>query len=119
MVERPVDPKNADHPLHGAAGPSKEIDMFRTLIASLLATLSFAAFAAVDVNTATQAELEALRGVGTTLSTRVLAEREKGKFKDWADLIQRVRGVGAGSATRLSEAGLTVAQKPYVRESGR
>lgn len=93
--------------------------MIRTLIATLLTTLSLAAFAAVDVNNATQAELEALPGVGTALSARVVAEREKGKFKDWADLIERVRGVGPASAAKLSAAGLTVAQKPYAKEPGR
>lgn len=93
--------------------------MFRSLIALVFATLSFAAWAAVDVNTATQAELEAVRGVGTTLSSRVLAEREKAKFKDWTDLIQRVRGVGPGSAARLSAAGLTVSDKAYTSEPAR
>lgn len=89
--------------------------MFRTLIAALLAALSFAAFAAVDVNKASRAELEALPGVGTALSARMLAEREKAPFKNWADLIQRVRGVGPGSATKLSAAGLTVADTSYAK----
>ena len=87
--------------------------MFRHTLVAILATLSFAAFAAVDVNKASQAELEAVPGVGTALSTRVLAERQKGQFKDWADLIQRVRGVGPGSAAKLSKAGLTVGNSEY------
>lgn len=87
--------------------------MFRHILVAILATLSFAAFAAVDVNKASQAELEAVPGVGTALSGRVLAERQKGPFKDWADLIQRVRGVGPGSAAKLSKAGLTVGNAEY------
>ena len=89
--------------------------MFRNFIAALLAAVSLGAFAAVDVNRATQAELEALPGVGTALSSRILAERQKSPFKDWTDLIQRVRGVGPGSAVKLSTGGLTVANAPYAR----
>lgn len=87
--------------------------MFRSVIATLLAVLSFAAFAAVDVNKASQAELEAVPGMGPALVGRVLEERKKAPFKDWADLIQRVRGIGEGSASKLSKGGLTVANAEY------
>lgn len=87
--------------------------MFRSILAALLATVSIAAFAAVDVNKASQAELEALPGIGTALSARVLAERQKSPFKNWADLIERVRGVGEGNAVKLSKAGLTVGAVEY------
>jgi competence protein ComEA len=107
------------NPLQGASGSTQEIDMFRHLIAVLLAAVSLQAFAAVDVNRASQAELEALPGVGTALSARVLAERQKAPFKNWADLIQRVRGVGQGSAAKLSAAGLTVADAPYAKPNPR
>jgi competence protein ComEA len=93
--------------------------MFRTLIAALLLSLSFGAFAAVDANKASRAELEALPGVGTTLSERVLAERQKAPFRNWADLIERVRGVGPASAAKLSAAGLTVADVPYTPPAAR
>jgi competence protein ComEA len=53
------------------------------------------------------------------LSARVLAERQKAPFKNWEDLIQRVRGVGKGSAAKLSAAGLTVANTPYAQPSPR
>lgn len=87
--------------------------MFRSVIAALLTTLSLAAFAGVDVNKASQAELEAVPGMGPALTTRVLDERKKAPFKDWADLIQRVRGIGEGSAAKLSQGGLTVANAAY------
>ena len=87
--------------------------MFRSILIALLASLSLAAFAAVDVNKASKAELESLPGVGSALSTRVLAERQKAPFKNWADLIERVRGVGAGNAVKLSKAGLTVGAAEY------
>lgn len=82
--------------------------MFRMFIATILAAVSLSAFAAVDVNKASQAELEAVRGVGPALSTKIMAERQKAPFKGWPDLIERVRGIGPGSATRLSKAGMTV-----------
>lgn len=85
----------------------------RAFIAALLASCALAASAAVDVNRATRAELEALPGVGTSLSARILAERDKGTFKDWSDLMKRVRGIGKASAGRLSGAGLTVEGAPY------
>jgi competence protein ComEA len=100
-------------PSHGARALPQEIDMFRTFIATLLAAVSMAAAAGVDVNKATQAELEAVPGVGPALAGRVLAERQKAPFKDWQDMIQRVRGVGEGSAAKLSKAGLTVGNAEY------
>ncbi len=71
---------------------------------------SAAALAAtsVDANLASQAELEAVRGVGPGLAESILAERRKAPFKDWADFVARVKGVGAASGARLSAAGLTV-----------
>lgn len=88
--------------------------MLRTLYAIVLATLSFAAAAAVDVNKATQAELESIKGIGPSMSTRMLDERKKGEFKDWSDLVVRVKGVGDGNAAKFSAAGLTVAGNAYV-----
>jgi competence protein ComEA len=87
--------------------------MIRTLIATVLAVASLGAFAAVDANRASKAELEALPGVGPALSGRIVAERQKAPFKDWTDMIQRVQGVGEKSATRLSKGGLTVGSAEY------
>lgn len=65
-------------------------------------------FAAVDVNQANVAELDGIKGIGPAMSSRILDERKKGPFKDWADLMVRVKGVGQASAARLSSEGLTV-----------
>lgn len=86
----------------------------RQLVAALLATLSFAAAAAVDVNQASRAELESVKGIGPALSGKILAARDEARFKDWADLVDRVSGLGPGSAARLSSNGLTVAGAPYA-----
>ena len=72
-----------------------------------------AAFAAVDVNQATEADLDGINGIGPGLSQRILAEREKGEFKDWADLIERVKGIGDKTATKFSAGGLTVQGKRF------
>ena len=88
--------------------------LLRTLVAGLLATLSIAAAAAVDVKEATEAELQALPGVGPALSARIVGERAKAPFKHWGDMIERVRGVGPTSAVKLSSAGLTVGQTSYA-----
>lgn len=63
---------------------------------------------AIDVNQATEAELDGIKGLGPTTTEKILRERQKAPFRDWNDLIGRVAGVGKGSAARLSCAGLTV-----------
>lgn len=87
--------------------------MWKQFIAGLLAGVATLAFAAVDVNKADQAQLEAVKGVGTRMSGKIIEARQSGPFKDWNDLIDRVPGIGPGSAARLSEAGLTVNGAAY------
>ena len=82
--------------------------MITKILAAMLALLAAAAFAAVDVNKATQAELEAVKGIGPAISGKILDERKKAPFKDWDDMVVRVRGVGEGNATKFSAEGLTV-----------
>ena len=86
--------------------------MKRALVAIGALLWSLAA-AAVDVNTANRAQLEQLRGIGPPLADKILIEREKGAFKDWADLIARVRGIRDAKARQLSQSGLTVGGVPY------
>ena len=89
--------------------------MLKTILAALAALfLAAAAHAAVDINRASQAELEAVKGIGPSLSTLIVSERKNGEFKDWSDFVGRVKGVGERSAAKFSEGGLTVQGKPYV-----
>ncbi|MCW7536489.1 helix-hairpin-helix domain-containing protein [Aquabacterium sp. A7-Y] len=88
--------------------------MLKKMLFAVLALLAATAFAAVDVNKADQAQLETVKGVGATLSARIIAERKTGPYKDWNDFIARVAGVGKGSASRLSKEGLTVNGSPYA-----
>ena len=83
--------------------------MFKQAILALGALVFAAtAFAAVDINKASQAELEAIKGIGPSMSTKMIDERKKAPFKDWNDLTSRVKGVGDASAKKFSENGLTV-----------
>jgi competence protein ComEA len=91
--------------------------MFKKLLFGVLGFLAAAAFAAVDVNKADQAQLETVKGIGTKLSTKILDERKKGPYRDWNDLIERVQGVGGPSAVRLSKEGLTVNGESYAGEA--
>ncbi|MBU1359444.1 MAG: helix-hairpin-helix domain-containing protein [Gammaproteobacteria bacterium] len=72
-----------------------------------------ASWAAVDVNKASEAELDALKGVGPALSKRILDARKSGAFKDWPDLMSRVKGVKDKSAAKLSAEGLTVGGQSF------
>ena len=87
--------------------------MLNKLVAALAALLAASAFAAVEANEATQADLETVSGIGPTISASIVAERKKGDFNDWSDFLDRVHGIGARSAAKLSAGGLTVNGKPY------
>jgi competence protein ComEA len=82
--------------------------MLKKILALVAMLYAAACFAAVDVNKATAAELDSIKGIGPSISTKILDERKKGNFKDWTDLIDRVKGVGEGNAAKFSTEGLTV-----------
>ena len=63
---------------------------------------------ALEVNHATEAELDGLRGLGPAFTRRILAERSLRPFADWPDLMRRVAGRGRVTAQNLSAQGLTV-----------
>ncbi|KRE04552.1 hypothetical protein ASE61_06340 [Bosea sp. Root670] len=43
----------------------------------------------ININTATAAELDTLKGIGEARSKKIIEERGKAKFKDFADLVKR------------------------------
>lgn len=88
--------------------------MIKFIATTLLTLACGLAFAATDVNKASQAELESVKGIGPGLSTKILAARQSGPFADWSDLQTRVKGVGAGNAVRFSADGLTVNGSAYA-----
>lgn len=75
----------------------------KTLIGSLIAGvfLSFSAWGAVDLNTATPSELEAVKGIGPAKAKAIVDHRAKhGPFKSVDDLAS-VKGFGKASVDRL------------------
>ncbi|MDH4428060.1 MAG: helix-hairpin-helix domain-containing protein [Acidovorax sp.] len=87
--------------------------MLKRFLFTVLCLLSFASFAAVDVNQATAADLDGIKGIGPGLSGRIIQERDTAPFTDWADLVGRVSGVGEKTAARLSSEGLRVNGKKF------
>lgn len=82
--------------------------MLKKILVLVAMLYAAACFAAVDVNKASAAELDSIKGIGPGISTKILDERKKGNFKDWNDFIERVKGVGEGNAAKFSAEGMTV-----------
>lgn len=76
----------------------------KNLIGSMLilaALVAFPAYAAVDINTATQSELEAVKGLGPAKAKAIITYREsKGGFKT-LDELDNVKGFGKASIDKL------------------
>jgi competence protein ComEA len=87
--------------------------MLKKILTLMALLFAVACFAAVDVNQGSEAELDGIRGIGPSLSGKILAERKKAPFKDWNDLMRRVKGIGQKSAVKLSDAGLSVNGAPF------
>jgi competence protein ComEA len=72
--------------------------MLLMLVAGLMA---LPALAALNINTATQSELEAVKGVGPSKAQSIIAYREaNGSFKSLDDL-DNVKGFGKASIEKL------------------
>jgi competence protein ComEA len=87
--------------------------MLKKILAVVVMLYTALAMAAVDVNKASEAELDGVKGIGPGTSKLIMAERKKGEFKDWSDFISRVKGVGENRAAKLSAEGLTVGGAAY------
>ena len=69
--------------------------------------------ARVDLNTATATQLESIRGIGPSMSKRILDERKRnGPFTSPQDFARRVAGVGPKKLKSFQDAGLVIAAKP-------
>lgn len=70
-------------------------------VLGLVAMLALPAFAAVNINTATQSELEAVTGVGPAKAKAIIAYRDaNGGFKNLEEL-DKVKGFGKASIEKL------------------
>ncbi|MGF6444482.1 ComEA family DNA-binding protein [Paraburkholderia youngii] len=79
------------------------------LCVAVALSLSAGFAAAVEVNTADQAALESVKGIGPVHAKAILDERAKnGPFKNADDLAARVKGLGQKSVENLEAAGLTI-----------
>lgn len=72
----------------------------------------------IEINQASAADLDGLPGIGPATSTPMLEARAaQGFFRDWPDLMHRVKGIGRARAARLSAAGLMVNGQPFPQPS--
>ena len=96
-----------------SSGTRAIVSFIASFMAVVAACLAFAgaAMAAVEVNSADVSQLETVKGIGPSLSSKILAARKQGNFKDWSDLETRVSGIGDRNAAGFSRAGLTVGGK--------
>lgn len=87
----------------------------KKLIGSLLVVaglLAMPVFAAVNINTATQSQLEAVKGLGPVKAKAIITHRETaGKFKSVDDL-DKVKGIGKATVDKLRAELTTGAEKP-------
>ena len=90
---------------------------FSTMLAaaSLGSSVTFAM--PINVNTATQSELETIKGIGPSKAKTIIAERlDGGHFQDANDLQKRVRGIGMKSVEKMVDNGLTIEAPSSFRE---
>ncbi|MER2512140.1 MAG: ComEA family DNA-binding protein [Nitrosomonas ureae] len=74
------------------------------LLIALVFLFTGTAFAAVNINTASQAELESLQGIGPAKAKAIIEHREKsGTFASVDDLAE-VSGIGQGTIKQLRDA---------------
>ncbi len=82
--------------------------ILRCLGVWFLACWAGAALAAIEVNQASSDDLESIKGIGPSTAQRILQQRRQAAFRDWADFIVRVPGIGDRRAAQLSDQGLRV-----------
>ena len=82
--------------------------LVRGFLGAAMALMFCHAALALDINQANEAELDSIKGMGPSLSAKVLKARTQGPFKDWADLMRRVSGIRQNKAQQFSEQDMTV-----------
>ena len=92
--------------------------LLKSLVFSVLLAVSGLAVATpINVNTATQSELESIKGIGPSKAKTIIAERlDGGHFQDANDLQKRVRGIGMKSVEKMVDNGLTIEAPSSFRE---
>ena len=92
--------------------------LLKSLVFSVFVAISgLTAASPVNVNTATQSELESIKGIGPSKAKTIIAERlDGGHFQDANDLQKRVRGIGMKSVEKMVDNGLTIEAPSSFRE---
>ena len=92
--------------------------LLKSLVFSVFVAASgLAAASPINVNTATQSELESIKGIGPSKAKTIIAERlDGGHFQDANDLQKRVRGIGMKSVEKMVDNGLTIEAPSSFRE---
>jgi competence protein ComEA len=92
--------------------------LLKSLVFSIFVAVSgLAAASPINVNTATQSELESIKGIGPSKAKTIIAERlDGGHFQDANDLQKRVRGIGMKSVEKMVDNGLTIEAPSSFRE---
>ena len=87
------------------------------LFAAMIAVSGLSAANPINVNTATQSELESIKGIGPSKAKTIIAERlDGGHFQDANDLQKRVRGIGMKSVEKMVDNGLSIEAPSSFRE---
>lgn len=88
----------------------------KRLLAAVLFCLSLPAIGAVNLNTASQTELESVKGIGPAKAKAILAHRDKNGPFATVDDLKKVKGFGDASVARL-KGELTVGGESPARKS--
>ena len=87
------------------------------VVALVVSSLGLANASPINVNTATQSELESIKGIGPSKAKTIIAERlDGGHFQDANDLQKRVRGIGMKSVEKMVDNGLSIEAPSSFRE---
>jgi competence ComEA-like helix-hairpin-helix protein len=87
------------------------------VVALVVSSLGLATASPINVNTATQSELESIKGIGPSKAKTMIAERlDGGHFQDANDLQKRVRGIGMKSVEKMVDNGLSIEAPSSFRE---
>jgi competence ComEA-like helix-hairpin-helix protein len=95
-----------------------QVALMSLLVPVIGVGLSNAIASPVNVNSASQSELESIKGLGPSKARAIISEREDGGFyRNANDLQQRVRGIGMKSVEKMVDNGLTIESPSAYRET--
>jgi len=95
-----------------------QVALVSILLPAIGVGLSDAMASPVNVNSASQSELESIKGLGPSKARAIIAEREDGGlYHDANDLQKRVRGIGMKSVEKMVDNGLTIEAPSAYRET--